>query len=139
MNPNLIYFPVLAMIILTFAVLIRMFLMRVKGVKEGTVEFNYFKTYDATTTLPTHMVQATRNFTNLFEVPTLFYIVCSFALITKQVDQVMLSLSWAYVALRVLHSFIHLTINKIKPRMTTYALSWIVLLVMSVRLGFLLV
>ena len=135
MNPNLIYYPVLAMIVLTATVLIRMFVLRVKGIKSGQVDFRYFKTYNMPTQIPPKQVQAERNFSNLFEVPVLFYTVCAFSLITQNVDHVMLTLAWSYFTLRALHSLIHLTTNKIIPRMSLYGLSWIVLMIMAIKLG----
>ena len=136
MNQNLIYFPCMAMLLLSAMVLIRMFLTRVMAVKKGNVDFRYFKTYDDARNLPHSMLQASRNFTNLFEVPTLFYMVCAFALITMNVDSLFLWQAWLYVGLRYIHSLIHLTHNKITPRMSVYALSWIVLLSMGISLGY---
>lgn len=137
MNPNLIYYPCFALLLLSAMVLVRMFLTRVQGIKSGQVDFRYFKTYNhAEKDLPILMTQASRNFTNLFEVPTLFYMVCAFSLITQQVDGFFLWLAWIYVALRYMHSIIHLTNNKIMPRMAVYGLSWIVLIIMGVILAF---
>lgn len=129
------YYPVLAMIVLTFVVLLRMFALRVSGIKSRKVDVRYFKTYNMPTQIPPKQVQTERNFTNLFEVPVLFYTVCAFALITRNVDYMMYTLAWSYVALRALHSFIHLTSNKLIPRMSFYGLSWIVLMIMAVKLG----
>lgn len=136
MNQNLIYFPCLAMLILSAIVLVRMFLTRVNAIKKGSVDFRYFKTYNEARDLPVTMLQASRNFSNLFEVPTLFYMVCAFALATQNVDEVMLWEAWLYVGLRYVHSMIHLTSNKIMPRMSFYALSWVVLLAMGISLGY---
>lgn len=138
MNQNLIVFPCLALICWTFIVLLRMFSTRVSGVKSGEVDFRYFKTYNTGGNLPVKMIQAGRNFTNLFEVPTHFFAVCAFTLITQRVDQIMLTMAWAYVFLRVIHSLIHLSSNKIGPRMTAFAVSCMVLFSMTVRLGYLL-
>lgn len=135
MNQNYIFLPCLSLLILTFIVLIRMFLTRVRAVKEGSVDVRFFKTYDIPVNSPKLMMQASRNFTNLFEVPTLFYMVCSFALITKQVDEVMYGAAWLYVLLRIIHSVIHLTSNKLGLRMSVYALSWSVLFFMGLLLG----
>lgn len=135
MNPNLIYFPCFAMLLLTFAVLIRMFLMRVTAVKTKQIDIKHFKTYDYGPTPPNWMIQASRNFTNLFEVPTLFYMVCGFALMANQVDMTMLVLAWMYVGLRCVHSLVHLTTNRITQRMLSYALSWVVVLLMGCLLA----
>lgn len=136
LNQNLIFYPCFALILLTGIVLLRMFAMRLKSIKEGSVDFRHFKTYNTLEKeLPPLMVQASRNFTNLFEVPTLFYVVCLFALITGHVDILILSLAWAYVAFRCIHSMIHLTINKIMPRMLSYTASWLILIAMSLVLA----
>ena len=131
MNPQLIYFPCFAKLILTFVIAIRMLIVRVAAIKSKQVEMKHFKTYDYGPTPPSIMTQAGRNFSNLFEVPTLFYMVCGFALMTNQVDMMMLVLAWLYVVLRCIHSFIHVTQNKISPRMMIYSISWVVLLIMS--------
>lgn len=135
MNQNLMYFPCLAMLLLTFIVLLRMFVLRISAVKNKDIEIKYFKTYSAGNP-PMLMVQADRHFSNLFEVPVLFYMVCVFSVITFHVDSKMLLAAWIYVFFRVIHAFIHLTSNKLNPRMLTYAFSWIVLLYMGLNLGY---
>lgn len=135
MNQNFIFFPCLGLMLLTVVVLLRMFCTRVSAIKSGNVDVKFFKTYDIKTETPMLMTQASRNFTNLFEVPTLFYMVCAFALITHNVDETMYIAAWIYVGLRYIHSVIHLTHNKIYPRMGAYALSWFVLVFMAISLG----
>ena len=118
MNQNLMYFPCLAMLLLTFIVLLRMFVLRISAVKNKDIEIKYFKTYSAGNP-PMLMVQADRHFSNLFEVPVLFYMVCVFSVITFHVDSKMLLAAWIYVFFRVIHAF-----------------SWIVLLYMGLNLGY---
>jgi hypothetical protein len=108
-----------------------MFLKRVNAVKANSIKMQYFKTYNEGELPPREMIQADRNFTNLFEMPTLFYMVCGFALITHSVDTVMIISAWVYVALRCIHSYIHITHNKIRARMMAFAFSWLVLLFMG--------
>jgi len=50
------------------------------------------------------------------------------------VTPLLLGLAWAYVALRLLHSFIHVGYNKVMHRFNVFALSALVLLVMWVLL-----
>lgn len=135
MSQSSIYFPCLAMMGLTICVMVRMFLVRVKAVKEKHISIGYFKTYNSHPTPPSLMIQADRNFVNLFEVPTLFYMVCAFTLITNHVDSITIFAAWLYVFLRCVHSFIHTTTNKINHRMLTFTLSCVVLIFMAVRLA----
>lgn len=136
MNQNLIYYPCFALLILCFLVLLRLFLTRVNAVKQGKIDFRYFKTQSAQQTeIPHEVQQASKNFTNLFEVPTLFFMVCLFGLFSRNVDSLFLGLAWMYVGLRYIHSFIHLTNNKIFQRLTAYTLSCLILLIMAIYLA----
>lgn len=135
MNQNLMYFPCLAMMILTVLVMLRMFFMRVLAVKNKDIDVKYFKTYN-TGSAPRLMLQADRHFVNLFEAPVLFYMVCGFSVITFHVDSKMLWAAWIFVFFRCIHAFIHVTSNKITPRMLAYVGSWVALLYMGLSLGY---
>ena len=73
LNPQLFY-PMFALFLLTLTALVRMFLTRVQAVKSGRLKINDFKVY--TTTQPDDVIKMSRHFSNLFEVPVLFYVVC---------------------------------------------------------------
>ena len=64
--------------------------------------------------------RAADNFRNLFELPVLFYLALVVAALTAQVTPVVLVLAWGFVALRVLHSWIHCTYNKVMHRFYAY-------------------
>lgn len=134
MNQNLIYLPCFALFLLTGLVLLVMFFRRVQAVKNKDVKIETFKTYQNELNGPIKMVQASRNFSNLFEVPTLFYMICAFALITQNVDNFFYYTAWAYTILRFIHSLIHLTSNYIPLRMQAYSLSWIALMILATKL-----
>lgn len=129
------YFPCLAMLLLTSLVMLRMFILRVRAVKNKDIEIKYFKTYNEGMA-PRLMLQTDRHFINLFEAPVLFYMVCAFTVITFQVDFQMLIAAWSYVFFRIIHAFIHLTTNKIRTRMLAYSFSWLALLYMGLNLGY---
>ena len=68
------------------------------------------------------------NYNNLMEQPTVFYAVC-FALALLGVGQgINVSLAWIYVLLRVIHSFVHTTVNNITARFAIFNLGSFVLL-----------
>jgi hypothetical protein len=122
-----------AMVCLTAFVLVRMFRGRVRAVREGAVTAGYFKTYQGQQE-PPQSAQATRHFINLFEAPTLFYIACVTAMVAQVQGIAVIVLAWLYVAVRLVHAFIHLGPNKLNPRIRAYALSWLVLLALWVRI-----
>jgi hypothetical protein len=74
--------------------------------------------------------QSADHFRNLFEMPVLFYAVCAFLAITQLSTLFLLACAWGYVALRMVHSYIHLTHNKVVRRFQVFVASTIVLYVM---------
>lgn len=75
-------------------------------------------------------VQSADHFRNLFEVPVLFYVLCGFLAITKLTTILLLACAWGFFLLRVLHTYIHLTHNKVVRRFQAFVASTIVLYVM---------
>jgi hypothetical protein len=49
------------------------------------------------------------------------------AFVAGRVSPVMLNLAWAYVALRALHSLVHVTFNNVRVRLIVFAASNLVL------------
>ena len=115
--------------------MLRMLILRIRAIKSKDIEMKYFKTYNSGNA-PTLMLQTDRHFINLFEAPVLFYMVCVFSVITFHVDAKMLFAAWIYVFFRIVQAIIHLTSNKIRPRMLSYAFGWMALLYMGLNLGY---
>jgi hypothetical protein len=70
---------------------------------------------------------AADNFRNLFEVPVLFYLLCVALVLNGGSTPGFVSAAWAYVALRGLHSLIHVTYNRVVHRFLVYAASTLLL------------
>ena len=77
--------------------------------------------------VPTAIVLANRNYMNLLELPLLFYVACLMAFMTVNTSSTLLTLAWVYVALRVLHSLIHVSYNRVLHRFIVFAASNFVL------------
>jgi hypothetical protein len=75
-------------------------------------------------------VQSADNFRNLFEVPTLFYALCGFLAITKLTTLFLLACAWGFVALRAVHTYIHITHNTVIRRFQVFVASTILVYVM---------
>ncbi len=129
MNGNSLIYPMFAMVLLTFSVLVRLFLTRTRFVREGQVSAGYFKTYQVGTE-PEASAKLARHFVNLFEAPTLFYVACLAAMVSGQSTTFLNGVAWLYVALRGVHTFIHTGSNKLNQRIAAYFSSWTVLLLM---------
>ena len=118
----------------TFLIMLRNVQVRVAAVLRGELTNQYFELFSDGE--PSELVVKTGNhLRNLFEFPLLFYAAALAALVTGQDGSLFLILAWSYVGLRIAHSLIHLTINKVPPRFLFYFLSNIVLLLMWAKLA----
>ena len=121
------------MFLLTFCVAIAMFIRRTRDVKQGTTDPRYFKTYDLETKIPTISKQLSRHYINLFESPVLFYAIIALILAMDLDHPHFAILAYAYVAARLVHSSIHLTHNKLWPRIISFFVSFAILGALWVR------
>lgn len=129
MQPEAIFGPVIALVLLTLLVLGFTGYKRFGAGYAGRVKAGDFR-YGETANVPPDVAVANRNFMNLLEAPVLFYTFCIAAYVTHQAAVWAIGLAWLYVALRIVHTFIHLSYNKILHRFASYAASNLVLLVM---------
>ena len=121
-----ILFPMIALATLTFAVLLLIPLRRFRAGFAGKVAMDDFK-YGESARVPPEVCIPNRNMMNLLELPLLFYVACLVYLVIGPVDSVALVLAWLYVGLRAVHSAIHVTYNRVRHRLTAFALSNVVL------------
>jgi hypothetical protein len=73
------------------------------------------------------------NYNHLHEQPTIFYALMFFAALTGGVDAFALKLAWAYVILRVVHSLVQATLNRVIVRFSVFAVGSLVLMIFTVR------
>jgi hypothetical protein len=131
--PNLILYPVFAMFFLVAFVVARMARMRVAAVSSGKMNPRFYRTYDDGEE-PKELRVVTRHFINLFEMPVLFYVGVILTYISQQVSYWMVLCAWAYVVVRYVHSYVHLTSNNVLVRFRLYFASGLVLLTLWVSL-----
>ncbi|HUF82314.1 MAG TPA: MAPEG family protein [Burkholderiales bacterium] len=127
MPQELIFFPMGAMALLTFTVLGFIPARRFRAAFAGRVKPDDFK-YGESPAVPGDVAIPNRNYMNLLELPTLFYVGGLMYFVADRLDEAALIVAWAYVALRAIHSVIHLTYNNVLHRLLPFALSNFVLL-----------
>jgi len=118
----------------TFIVLLVIPYKRFKAGREGLVTARDFK-FGESANVPPDVGIPNRNLMNLLEMPVLFYVACLSLYVTKRVDAPVVLLAWVYVGLRVVHSSIHLTYNRVRDRLIAYAASNVVLATIWIRLA----
>ena len=127
-SPNLILYPVFAMFLLVVVVLNRLRSLRFAAVGRKEVGIGYYRAYQGDE--PEALRVVARHFTNLFEMPVLFYVGVLMAYVSHQVTWWLVALAWLYVALRYAHSYVHLTSNDVQVRFGVYFASGLVLAVL---------
>lgn len=73
------------------------------------------------------------NYNHLHEQPTIFYALMFFAALTGGGDATAVSLAWVYVGLRVVHSLVQATVNRVVVRFVVFAAGSVVLMAFTVR------
>jgi len=84
-------------------------------------------------TLPPRVRWKADNYNHLMEQPPLFYTTAITLAITGAGAGWVLYVAWTYVAIRVVHSLVQATWNKIEVRFSLFFLSSLALIVMVVR------
>jgi len=131
--PPLIY-PIAFYVLYIFALFLIVAFLRIRGVKSGAIALEYFTTYTGSLP-PERMVVLGRHYDNQFQVPLLFLVSCVAALhLPAGRDVLAVSLSWGFIASRLLHTAVHLGSNHIVHRLMAYALGWLLLMALWLRL-----
>jgi hypothetical protein len=128
-----ILYPMVALAMLTFAVLLLIPIRRFRAGAAGQVSYDDFK-YGESAQVPPAVSLPNRNMMNLLELPVLFYVACLVYFVAGRDGEWALLLAWAYVALRIAHSAIHLTYNSVRHRLIAFAASNVVLVMLWTNL-----
>jgi hypothetical protein len=72
------------------------------------------------------------NYNHLHEQPTVFYALVFYTQLAGTGTGTLVMLAWCYVGLRVVHSLVQNTINKVMIRFSVFVLSSLMLIAMTV-------
>ena len=126
MQTTWILYPLFAMALLTLVVALRMLLLRISAVRNGSLNLSYFRTNEGAKA-PTALTQTTQHFDNLFEMPVLFYAIVIILYITASASPLLLVLAWSFVVLRLCHAYVHMTYNNVLHRLNVFLASTLVM------------
>lgn len=116
-----IFAPAALLVLWTAVMTVVVIRARIKAVRGGQVEADYFRDFPTSHTLPGRLVILDRHFHNLLEVPVLFYAAVPAAVILGAASPLMTGLAWAFLASRLVHSAIHLTYNNVLHRLAAFS------------------
>ncbi|MES2452137.1 MAG: MAPEG family protein [Pseudomonadota bacterium] len=128
--PFAILWPTFALVALIVTIWFWLFVERIGHIRRNPPSAEDFASGEAALRYFQPVEMPANNLRNLFEMPVLYFAIVPLLMITHQANHVQVALAWAYVLLRVLHSFIHIVVRKVQLRAMTYWLGSAVLMAM---------
>jgi len=132
-NPAVLY-PMFALAAWTLVVLLLIPIARTRSARRREIVIDDFK-YGESPAVPPAVSIPNRNYMNLLELPMLFYVVCIVLYLTAGTSTATIALAWVFVVLRIAHSLIHLTYNRVVHRLAAFTASNLALVVLWVVAG----
>ena len=125
--------PALALVCWTLIIWIWMYATRIPAMNAAKIDPQSARFPGSLDVLPDSARQVADNYNHLMEQPTIFYALVFYIWLAGRADDTAMYLAWTYVALRIVHSLIQCTVNRVPLRFMVFALSTLVLMAMAVR------
>lgn len=128
--------PVVALIAWTMIIMVWLYIIRIPAMRKAGIDLNNLrgsKPGQLDTVLAEKAQWPAHNYMHLVEQPTLFYAVCFALVLLHAGGGYNPMLAWAYVGLRVVHSLVQVTSNRILYRFSLFGLSSLVLIALTVQ------
>ncbi len=129
-----ILYPVLAQILLTLLIMLGVGYYRRQALasREVTAE----ETALDNSRWPAQARKFANCYSNQFELPVLFYVLCLMGHTTRTADLIFVILAWVFVAGRVLHALVHTGSNVVARRSAVFLIGFFAVLLMTIYLTF---
>ena len=123
MKQAVIFQPFCATMLLTLVVWVYMYGRRLPFIFSSGLDPKQMTPLELARLSPPQVSNPSDNLKNLFELPTVFYVVVLYIYVTNQVDAAYLWAAWGFFLFRALHSAVHCTFNFIPLRFALYVIS----------------
>ncbi len=123
--------PVLALVSWTLIIWLWMYATRIPAMQKAKLDPQSAIHPGSLSVLPTGVRVVADNHNHLHEQPTLFYALAIYTHIAGATDSLTVGFAWAYVALRVIHSFLQIVVRRVLFRFMAFALASICLIVIA--------
>ena len=128
MHQSALLTPVFVLIIWTFIIFLMMAFGRVRYMNNPQ---DAAHSTDYKNQLPDWVNRTGDNYNHLFEQPVAFYAVTLSIALINNFDNLIVQLAWAYVVIRIIHSFVQIIVNIILLRFLLFASGWLVIAYMA--------
>ena len=127
--------PTVVLMIWTMVMWAWMYATRIPAMQKAQVDVNRLVSDPDSSLdrqLPPQVQWKAHNYNHLHEQPTVFYAVAIVLAIVGAGDGLNAFLAWIYVGLRIIHSIVQVTANKVMVRFVLFSLSSVVLIALIV-------
>jgi hypothetical protein len=128
--------PVVVLIAWSLVMLVWMVVVRLPAMKKAGIDLSKArggKPGALDGVVPDQAQWPAHNYIHLMEQPTLFYAVALVLAIIGQGDGVNAAIAWAYVVLRIAHSIVQATVNRVAVRFALFAASSLALVALALH------
>ncbi len=130
--------PVVVLVAWTIVMAVWMLATRLPAMKAAGIDMGKLvgtKGADADKVLPASAQWKAHNYNHLLEQPTIFYAVALVLAMTGTGNGMNAWIAWGYVGLRIAHSLVQATINKVSLRFVFFGLSTLCLVALTLHAG----
>jgi hypothetical protein len=128
MAKHLIYWPVLAQLLIPILVLLLNGKRKSADVKSG--QFDREKAAMDNEAWSKPVVLTSKNLANQFQLPVIFYVLCLILAGIDAVAMITLAVAWVFVAARYVHAYVHVSTNYVPARLRAFLLGALTLFVL---------
>jgi hypothetical protein len=129
MKGDLIFWPVVVMVLVTLLIYVRLIKVKIRELKAGRVDMARRGIHEDAWGESVMLIN--NNIRNQFELPVLFYVVCVVLWALEAVGTLALVAAWLFVLSRIAHAWVHLTSNYIPNRRRFFTVGWWILVFMG--------
>ena len=127
--------PLVVWLLLAVLVSLRLAVLRVRDFTARRLSPQAYALREGRQPLTDAAERASDHYLNQFEMPVIFAVACLVVHVAGFTDALYVALAWLYVVLRVAHSVIHLTYNRVYHRFLVFVASFVPLAFIVGRLG----
>ena len=117
-----IFWPMMAHVVLVYAVYVLIGMRRKRAVENGSAKVSQFR---ENRDEPPESLFVRNNLANQFELPVLFHAACLALFVTGHASALAIGLAWVFVLSRYAHAYVHVTSNRIRYRQPLFAVGFL--------------
>jgi len=126
--------PVVALVLWSLVMWVWMYATRIPAMRKMKMVLDpTVPPGDLMSRLPPDVRWKADNYNHLMEQPTIFYAIALTLALLGGGDGINATIAWVYVALRILHSLVQVTFNRIMVRFAIFSLSTLCLVALAIH------